>query len=172
MTIVPEPVADPADEAVAALSARLDATARRRLGHGLALFHVPTGGCGGCGRELAALTGALYAIERFGLRFVDSPRRADVLVATGPLSANMREALAQSYAAMPEPKWVVAVGDCAVDGGVFKGSYAVDGGVGGAVPVDLLMRGCPPTPADILGGLLALVAANAPPVPPRLRRRL
>ncbi len=81
-----------------------------------------------------------------------SPRQADVLVATGPLTANMRGALAQAYAAMPEPRWVMSVGDCAVDGGVFKGSYAVDGGIGTALPVDLLVRGCPPAPADILAG--------------------
>ena len=171
MRITPDPVADPAEDAVAALSAQLDATARRRLGRSLALFHVPTGGCGGCGRELAALTGALYAMERFGLRFTNSPRQADVLLATGPLTANLRDALAQAYAAMAEPKWVVSVGDCAVDGGVFKGSYAVEDGVGGAVPVDLLLPGCPPPPAEILGGLLALLAANLPPLPPRLRRR-
>ncbi len=165
-----EPYGPPPAEAVAALASRLEAAAQLRLGRSLALFHVPAGGCGGCERELAALTGTVYALERFGLGFVRSPRQADVLVATGPLTANLRGALAQAYAAMPEPRWVMSVGDCAVDGGVFKGSYAVDGGIGTALPVDLLVRGCPPAPADILAGLLTLLAANAPPVPPRLRR--
>ena len=164
---MPEPPA----ETVAVLAARLDAAAQVRLGRSLALFHVPTGGCGGCERELVALGGVAYDLERYGLRFVGSPRRADVLLATGPLTANLQEALTLSYTAMAEPKWVVAVGDCAVDGGVFKGSYAVHGGVGVAVPVDLLVRGCPPAPAEILGGLLTLLAANAPRAA-RPRRRL
>ena len=169
--IAPEPFAEPPAESVAALAARLDAAAQVRLGRSLALFHVPAGGCGGCERELRALLGPLYALQRFGLGFVATPRQADVLVATGPLTGNMRGALLQAYAAMPEPRLVMAVGDCAVDGGVFKGSYAVDGGIAAALPVDLLVRGCPPGPADILAGLLTLLAANAPPVPPRLRRQ-
>ncbi len=171
MKTLPDPVAEPAAESVAALVARIDAAAQARLGRSLALLHVPTGGCGGCGRELAALTGLAYAMERFGLRFVRSPRQADVLLATGPLTANLQEALAQAHAAMADPKWVVAVGDCAVDGGVFKGSYAVHGGVGVAVPVDLLVRGCPPPPAEILAGLLTLLAANAPRLARAERRR-
>ena len=171
MTRLADPAPVPPAEGVAALTARLDAAAQVRLGRSLALFHVPTGGCGGCERELTALTGLVYDLERFGLRFVGSPRQADVLLATGPLTANLQEALAQSYTAMPEPKWVVAVGDCAVDGGVFKGSYAVHGGVGMAVPVDLLVRGCPPSPGDILAALLTLLAANAPR-PARPPRRL
>ena len=171
MTTRPDPIPEPASESVAALAARLDAAAQVRLGRSLALLHVPTGGCGGCARELAALTGLAYDLERFGLRFVRSPRQADVLLATGPLTANLQEALAQAYAAMPDPKWVVAVGDCAVDGGVFKGSYAVHGGVGVAVPVDLLVRGSPPPPGEILAGLLTLLAANAPRTA-RPRRRV
>ena len=99
--------------------------------------------------------------ERFGLRFVTSPRHADVLLVTGPLTRNLVAALEQAWTAMPEPKFVVAVGDCAVDGGVFKGSYAVAGGVGTTLPVDLLISGCPPTPERILAGLRALLEANA-----------
>ncbi len=169
----PERVAAPPADAVDAVAARLGAAMQVRLGRSLALFHVPTGGCGGCERELAALDGALYAMARFGLRFVETPRGADVLVATGPVTANLRDALMQSYAAMPEPKWVVSVGDCAIDGGVFKGSYAVLGGMSFALPVDLVVRGCPPAPADILAGLLTLLAANAPPAAPLVlgRRR-
>ena len=100
---------------------------------------------------------AFYDLERFGLRFVASPRHADVLLVTGPVTKNMREALERTYAATPGPKWVVAVGNCAVDGGIFAGSYAVTGGVDKVVPVDLHIRGCPPTPTDLLEGLLALL---------------
>ena len=171
MTGRADPAPEPQADSVAALAARLDAAAKARLGRSLALLHVPTGGCGGCARELAALTGLAYDLERFGLRFVRSPRQADVLLATGPLTANLHGALVQAYAAMAEPKWVMAVGDCAVDGGVFKGSYAVHGGVGAAVAVDLLVRGNPPAPGEILAGLLTLLAANAPRVPGGRRLR-
>ncbi len=157
---VSEPATPPADATVAALTARLEAAAQTRLGRSLALRHIATGGCNGCELELTALTGIVYDLERFGLHFVSSPRHADVLIATGPLTRNMREALTQTWEAMADPKWVVAVGDCAVDGGVFKGSYAVHGGIDGTVPVDLLVRGCPPTPEQVLTGLLTLIEAN------------
>ena len=98
--------------------------------------------------------------ERFGLRFVASPRHADVLMVTGPVTKNMREALERTYNATPNPKWVVAVGDCAAGSGVFSGSYAVTGGVKNVVPVDLHIRGCPPRPVDLLKGLLALLEPN------------
>ena len=117
-----------------------------RLGRSLAILHVDAGSCGGCEIELRAVRRAVYDLERFGMRFVSSPRHADVLLVTGPVTRNLVEALEQAHAAMPEPKFVVAVGDCAVDGGVFKGSYAVTGGVGTTLPVDLLISGCPPTP--------------------------
>jgi len=158
----PAPTADPA--VAQELADRLDITARARLGRGLTLRHVAGGGCGGCELELIALQGALYGLQRLGLRFVESPRHADVLVCTGPLTRNLREALERSWTATPDPKWVVAVGDCAVDGGVFRGSYAVEGGTAAAVPVDLVIRGCPPTPSDILAGLAALLAANRCPI--------
>ena len=104
-----------------------------------------------------------YDLERFGLRFVASPRHADVLLVTGPVTKNMREALERTYNATPDPKWVVAVGDCAVDGGIFAGSYAVAGGVSAVVPVDLHIRGCPPTPLHLLEGLLALLVSDKRP---------
>ena len=107
------------------------------------------------------LAGAVYDLERFGLRFVASPRHADVLLVTGPVTRTMHGALVRTWQAMAEPKWVVAVGDCGIDGGVFKGSYAVSGGVDAAVPVDLVIRGCPPTPLQVLDGLRTLVEANA-----------
>lgn len=156
----PAPPADP--ETVAALVERLRASGRRRLGRSLAIRQVDAGSCNGCELEIHALSNIVYDLERFGLHFVASPRHADVLLVTGPLTRNMREALGHAWNAMPEPKWVVAVGDCAIDGGVFKGSYAVEtGGVGAAVPVDLVIRGCPPTPTELLRGLIALVEAQA-----------
>ena len=101
---------------------------------------------------------SFYDLERFGLRFVASPRHADVLMVTGPVTKNMREALLRTYNATPDPKWVVAVGACAVDGGIFAGSYAVAGGVKDTIPVDLHIRGCPPSPIELLKGLIALLS--------------
>src|SRR5712691_4896048 len=129
----------------------------RRLGRSLAIREVDTGSCNGCELEIHALNNAFYDIERFGIRFVASPRHADVLLVTGPVTANMREALERTYAATPGPKWVVAVGDCARDGGVFSGSYACVGGVSAVLPVDLHIGGCPPSPTALLRGLLALL---------------
>ncbi len=159
----PSPVAPPAvdEDTTSSLVSRLDAAAHARLGRSLAIRHVDAGSCGGCEIELRALRRAVYDLERFGIRFVHSPRHADVLLVTGPVTRNLVDALEQAHAAMPEPKFVVAVGDCAVDGGVFKGSYAVTGGVGTTLPVDLLISGCPPTPERILAGLRALLEANA-----------
>jgi len=149
------PTAD--DGALAELAVSLDRAARRRLGRSLAIREVDAGSCNGCELEINALNNAFYDLERFGLRFVASPRHADVLLVTGPVTKNMRVALERTYAATPDPKWVVAVGDCAVDGGLFAESYAVAGGVGNVVPVDLHIRGCPPSPEDLLKGLLALL---------------
>jgi Ni,Fe-hydrogenase III small subunit len=156
-----EPVGPADAETIKSLNARLEAAAQVRLGRSLALRHVNTGSCNGCELELRALTNVVYDLERFGLRFVDSPRHADVLLVTGPLTRNLRTALEQVWDATPDPKWVVALGDCAVDGGVFKGSYAVLGGAGVCVPVDLTIGGCPPSPARILAGLRTLLEANA-----------
>ena len=144
--------------ALAELAGRVDAAARRRLGRSLAIREVDAGSCNGCELEIHALNNAFYDLERFGLRFVASPRHADVLLVTGPVTKNMREALQRTYAATPDPKWVVAVGDCAADGGMFAGSYACVGGVSAVVPVDLHIKGCPPTPTQLLEGLLALIA--------------
>lgn len=148
-------------ETVAALIERLQAASRQRLGRELAIRHVDTGSCNGCELEIRALSGVLYDLGRFGLRFVDSPRHADILLVTGPLTRNLRQALEQAWDATPDPKWVVALGDCAVDGGVFKGSYAVLGGAGMGVPIDLTIGGCPPSPSRILSGLRALLEANS-----------
>ena len=145
------------DAALAALAQRVDRAAWRRLGRSLSIREVDAGSCNGCELEIHALNNAFYDLERFGLRFVASPRHADILLVTGPVTKNMREALRRTYDATPDPKWVVAVGDCAVDGGVFTGSYAVIGAVENVVPVDLHIRGCPPRPTQLLAGLLALL---------------
>jgi len=142
---------------LAALAATLDQTARRKLGHSLAIRQVDAGSCNGCELEIHALNNAFHDLERFGLHFVASPRHADVLLVTGPVTHNMHEALRLTYEATPGPKWVVACGDCAKDGGCFKGSYAVAGGVSAMIPVDLHIPGCPPPPLAILRGLLALL---------------
>ena len=158
MTFVPPP---PETGAVGALRERLHAAGQRRLGRSLALFHVPTGGCNGCELELRLLDDVAYALRALGLRFAPSPLAADVLLATGPLCRSMAGPLARAWEAMSTPKWCVAVGDCAVDGGAFRGSYAVADGVGAAVAVDLVVRGCPPTPEQVLAALVLLLEANA-----------
>jgi Ni,Fe-hydrogenase III small subunit len=146
-----------ADAELAALAAKLDGAAQRRLGRSLSIREIDAGSCNGCELEIHALNNAFYDLERFGLKFVASPRHADVLFVTGPVTRNMQEALERTYRATPDPKWVVAVGDCGIDGGLFSGSYAVLGGVGSVLPVDLFIRGCPPRPSDLLRGLLALM---------------
>ncbi|HUC61983.1 MAG TPA: NADH-quinone oxidoreductase subunit NuoB [Alphaproteobacteria bacterium] len=147
----------PSEDALAQLGRRVDDLARAHLGRSLAIREVDAGSCNGCELEIHALNNPIYDLERFGIRFVASPRHADVLLVTGPVSVNMREALLRTYDATPDPKWVVAAGDCAFDGGCFAGGYAIVGGVDRVVPVDLHIRGCPPTPTALLEGLLALL---------------
>ena len=149
------------EAALSEMAGQLGRVARRRLGRSLAIREIDAGSCNGCELEIHALNNAFYDLERFGIRFVASPRHADVLLVTGPVTRNMREALERTYDATPEPKWVVAVGDCAADGGLFAGSYACVGGVSQVVPVDLHIRGCPPRPLDLLKGLLALLQRTA-----------
>ncbi|MEE4377064.1 MAG: NADH-quinone oxidoreductase subunit NuoB [Candidatus Competibacteraceae bacterium] len=152
----------PSQQALAELGTRLDQAARKRLGRSLAIREVDAGSCNGCELEIQALNNAFYDIERFGMRFVASPRHADVLLVTGPVTNNMREALERTYQATPDPKWVVAVGDCGKDGGLFRGSYACVGGVAEVIPVDLHISGCPPDPTQLLEGLLALLTVQEP----------
>ena len=152
-----EPAPAPDDAALAELATAVGHAARRRLGRSLSIREVDAGSCNGCELEIHALNNAYYDIERFGLRFVASPRHADVLLVTGPVTLNMREALERTYAATPAPKWVVAVGDCGAGCGVFADSYACVGAVSKVIPVDLVIRGCPPTPTDLLQGLLELL---------------
>jgi len=152
-----EPAPVPDKTSLVELAKNLDRAARAKLGRSLSIREVDAGSCNGCELEIHALSNAFYDLERFGLRFVASPRHADVLLVTGPVTKNMREALLRTYNATPDPKWVVAVGGCAVNGGIFAGSYAVVGGVKDAIPVDLHIRGCPPSPTELLKGLIALL---------------
>jgi Ni,Fe-hydrogenase III small subunit len=147
----------PDDRALSELASTLQSTARRRLGRSISIREIDAGSCNGCELEIHALNNAYYDLERFGMRFVASPRHADVLLVTGPVTKNMREALERTYHATPGPKWVVAMGDCAANGGCFAGGYAVVGSVSDVIPVDLHIHGCPPSPTDLLKGLLALL---------------
>lgn len=152
-----EKLAVPTDPEIARTAAELDSKARRRLGRSLSLRLVDAGSCNACELELNALSNPYYDLERFGLRFVASPRHADVLLVTGPVTKNMREALLRTYDAMPAPKWVVAVGDCATCGGLYADSYACESGADAVLPVNLRIIGCPPSPNQLLEGLLALL---------------
>src|SRR6266542_892431 len=147
----------PGNAALEELGRSLAVRARTLFGRSLAIREVDAGSCNGCELEIHALNNPVYDVERFGIRFVASPRHADVLLVTGPVTRNMKVALERTYAATPDPKWVVAVGDCAAGCGVFEGSYAVVGAVDKVVPVDLHIRGCPPRPIDLLQGLIALL---------------
>lgn len=155
-----EPGPSAQDPEVAALAATLDSAARARLGRSLSIREVDAGSCNGCELEISALSNVFYDLERFGLRFVASPRHADVLLVTGPVTKNMSEALRRTYDATPAPKWVVAAGDCALNGGLFAGGYACAGGVSAVVRVDLHIPGCPPTPKALLMGLISLMSAE------------
>ena len=148
----------PSPDALAELAGEVDAASRATLGRSLSIRQVDAGSCNGCELEIHALANPLYDLERFGLKFVASPRHADVLLVTGPVTRNMAEALRRTWNATPDPKWVIASGDCACTGGVFAGSPACIGPVENAVPVDLRIRGCPPTPMQLLEGLRALLA--------------
>ena len=147
----------PGTDALEELGRTLQARAGKLFGRSLAIRAVDAGSCNGCELEIHALNNPVYDVERFGLRFVASPRHADVLLVTGPVTRNMKVALERTYAATPDPKFVVAVGDCGCGCGVFEGSYAVIGAVDKVIPVDLHIRGCPPRPIDLLKGLVALL---------------
>lgn len=141
----------------AELVGALDRAARRRLGRSLAIREVDAGSCNGCELEVIALNNVFHDLERFGLKIVASPRHADVLMITGPVTYNMEAALRLTYEAMPAPNYVVAVGDCACTGGMFAESYACKGAVGKVIPVDLCIPGCPPSPVSLLKGLISLI---------------
>jgi Ni,Fe-hydrogenase III small subunit len=157
--IVTEPA--PADTEVERIGGQLGAEIRRRFGRSLHIRQVDAGSCNGCELEITGLTGPHYDLERFGLHFVASPRHADCLLVTGPVTRNMAEALRRTWEATPDPKIVIAAGDCARDCGIFAGSYAVVGGVAAVVPVDAVIPGCPPSPTALLAGLLAVIGHDA-----------
>lgn len=146
------PPASPSE--IETLGVRLGEEIRRRFGRSLAIRQVDAGSCNGCELEISGLTGPHYDLERFGLQIVASPRHADCLLVTGPVTRNMAEALRRTWEATPDPKIVIAVGDCGRDGGIFAGSYAVVGGVADVIPVDAVIPGCPPSPATLLAALL------------------
>ena len=150
--IVTEPA--PADTEIERLGGALGAEIRRRFGRSLHIRQVDAGSCNGCELEIGGLTAPQYDLERFGLHFVASPRHADCLLVTGPVTRNMAEALRRTWDATPDPKIVIAVGDCGRDAGIFRGSYAVVGGVADVIPVDAIIPGCPPSPRQLLAGLL------------------
>jgi Ni,Fe-hydrogenase III small subunit len=147
------------DQEKAELVGALDRAARQRLGRSLAIREVDAGSCNGCELEIIALSNALHDLERFGLKIVASPRHADVLMVTGPVTRNMEGALRLTYEAMPAPNYVVAVGDCACTGGMFVDSDVCIGTVSNVIPVDLRIPGCPPNPIAILKGLISLFNA-------------
>lgn len=152
---VTEPLARNDSEAQVEIIARqIDQRARKLFARSLHIREVDAGSCNGCELEISALGNPYYDLERFGLHFVASPRHADCLLVTGPVTRNMAEPLKRTYEATPDPKIVIAIGDCAIDCGVFKDSYAVVGSVDKVIPVNVFVRGCPPEPADILRGIL------------------
>ena len=143
-------------------SAKLQEEIRQVVGRALCIRHVDAGSCNGCELEIHALNNPYYNLEGTGIRFVASPRHADLLLVTGPVSVNMEEALKRTYDAVPDPKLVVAVGDCGTCGGIFGTNYASRGAIANIIPVDLTLRGCPPSPRAILEGLLRLVNLSLP----------
>jgi Ni,Fe-hydrogenase III small subunit len=153
--------APPAPEAsLRQISGRLNDEVLRVLGRALAIRHVDAGSCNGCELEIHALNNPYYNLEGLGIKFVASPRHADMLLVTGPVSRNMEEALRRTYDATPEPRLVVAIGDCGCDGGVFGENYASRGRVANVIPVDVAVPGCPPEPAAIMQGILTAVAVG------------
>jgi Ni,Fe-hydrogenase III small subunit len=148
-----EPVGDLDPHAVE-VCRELDRRIKARFGRALAIREVDAGSCNGCELEITGLASPVYDMERFGMHFVASPRHADLLLVTGPVTRNMEIPLRKTYEATPDPKIVVSVGECAKSCGVFAGSYAVVGPVSSVIPVDVHVPGCPPEPLDILRGLL------------------
>jgi Ni,Fe-hydrogenase III small subunit len=142
-------------------SAQIQDEIVRLLGRALVIRHVDAGSCNGCELELHALNNPYYNLDGLGIRFAASPRHADMLLVTGPVSRNMERALKIAYEAMPEPKLVVAIGDCGRDGGIFGQGYATCGGVSTVIPVDVTVPGCPPPPLAVLQGILTAIAARA-----------
>ncbi len=158
--IATDAVAELNDEAFEKLGIEVSGVVQRQFSGSLHIRQLDAGSCNGCELEIHALNNAYYAIERFGVSFVASPRHADVLLVTGPVSRHMETALLRTYAAMSSPKWVIASGDCACTGGEFGVSYASCGAVENVIPVDAKISGCPPTPTQLMTGILALAGSH------------
>ena len=158
--LISEP-APAADEALHATTQRIADAVLRQLGRALVIRHIDAGSCNGCEIEIHALSNAYYNLEALGIKFTASPRHADLLLVTGPVAKNMKVALQRAYAATPEPKLVVAVGDCGCTGGIFGESYASCGRVSNVIPVDVSIPGCPPTPLQLMQGILAAISPHA-----------
>jgi Ni,Fe-hydrogenase III small subunit len=158
--VITEPVPDTEPKVLEEIGTRVKEGIGRRFQGSLAIRAVDAGSCNGCELEIHALNNAFYNLERFGIHFVASPRHADLLLVTGPVSRHMQTALLRTYEATPEPKLVIAVGECGANGGEFGVSYASCGAVSNVIPVDAVIRGCPPAPLDLLRGILEVI--NAP----------
>lgn len=155
--IVSEPPPE-ADESLRVRTQALQAEILKVFGRAIVIRHVDAGSCNGCELEIHALNGPHYNIEGLGIKFAASPRHADLLLVTGPVSRNLEVALKRTYEATPDPKWVVAMGDCACNGGIFGESYACCGKISNVIPVDVEVPGCPPDPVTLLQGILAAVS--------------
>ena len=155
--IITEPAPE-ADEALRATTQRLSDVVLKQLGRALVIRHIDAGSCNGCELEIHALGNPYYNLEAIGIKFAASPRHADLLLVTGPVAKNMEVAVKRAYDATPEPKLVVAVGECGCTGGVFGESYASCGRVSNVIPVDVSIPGCPPTPLQLIQGILAAIA--------------
>jgi Ni,Fe-hydrogenase III small subunit len=158
--IVTEPLPPDAAADLREVGPRLEEVIRKRFHRSLTIRQVDAGSCNGCELEIHAIYNALYNCEQYGIHFTASPRFADMLLVTGPVTRNMEIALTRTYNATPEPKLVVAVGDCGCNGGIFGTGYASLGGVSNVIPVHACIPGCPPTPASILAGLLKLLTST------------
>ena len=160
--IVTEPLPLVVETEIEVIGVKLEEAVKRYFSRSLTIREVDAGSCNGCELEIHALNNSIYNCERFGMRFTASPRFADILLVTGPVSINMEIALRRTYNATPNPKLVIAVGDCGYNGGIFGESYASLGGIGKIIPVDVYIHGCPPKPADILNGILKAIDGSEP----------
>lgn len=159
--IITEPLPRLDTPALTEIGEQLKAHIGERFAGSLAIREVDAGSCNGCELEIHALANPYYSIERYGVHFVASPRHADMLLVTGPVSRHMEEALRRTYAATPEPRLVIAVGACGADGGEFGASYASCGAVANVIPVDAVIKGCPPTPLDLMRGILEAIGKRS-----------
>jgi Ni,Fe-hydrogenase III small subunit len=155
--VVTEQLPVEVDAEIVEIGASLENAIRKKFRRSLTIRQVDAGSCNGCELEIHAMNNAIYNCERFGIHFTASPRFADMLLVTGPVSVNMEVALKRTYMATPSPKIVVAVGDCGCDGGMFGESYASLGRIANVIPVDAYIRGCPPKPAELLLGILEVI---------------